>query len=103
MPKHLSWLVLFSACLYACGNEAGEPALLEPGEELPGGAATNTRLFGVNSFNQPAPVLSSDEDDAFFTGNSFFSKSWVTAPSSTSARDGVGPTFNARGLSQLGR
>ena len=32
----------------------------------------------------------------FFTGNSLFNQSWVTAPASTTARDGLGPLFNAR-------
>ena len=32
----------------------------------------------------------------FFVGNSFFRLNWVTSPSSTKARDGLGPLFNAR-------
>jgi CxxC motif-containing protein (DUF1111 family) len=32
----------------------------------------------------------------FFVGNSFFNQNWVTAPASTTARDGLGPLFNAR-------
>ena len=32
---------------------------------------------------------------AFFVGNAFFNDPWVTAPSSTTGRDGLGPTFNA--------
>ena len=34
----------------------------------------------------------------FEIGDSFFTKNWVTAPASTDARDGLGPTFNAPGL-----
>jgi len=63
---------------------------------LPGGEATNTRLLGNNAFALPAPLLTREQETAFFTGNSFFSQSWVMAPSSVTARDGVGPTFNAR-------
>jgi CxxC motif-containing protein (DUF1111 family) len=98
MPKWLAPLFVLCACMqHACGSDGGAaPLALEPGETRPGGDATNTRLFGVNSFNQPIESLTTEQDDAFFTGNSFFSKSWVMAPSSTSARDGVGPTFNAR-------
>ena len=32
----------------------------------------------------------------FATGNSLFNQSWVSSPASTTARDGLGPTFNAR-------
>lgn len=32
----------------------------------------------------------------FFVGNSFFNQNWVTAPASTTARDGLGPMFNSR-------
>jgi len=105
MVKRLASLFVVCAALQAqaqaCGDgDTAKPsAELEPGETLPGGAATNTRLFGSNSFNQHAPTLSRDEEREFFTGNSFFSQSWVEAPASTTARDGVGPTFNARACS----
>lgn len=33
----------------------------------------------------------------FKVGNGFFTKLWVTAPSSTASSDGLGPTYNARG------
>ena len=32
-------------------------------------------------------------------GDSFFTQNWVTAPASTVARDGLGPTFNAQSCS----
>lgn len=97
MVKSSVLLLLACACVQACGDDgAMEEPGLTPGEALPGGDATNTRLLGSNAFGQHAPTLSRDEERAFFTGNSFFSQSWVAAPSSTTARDGVGPTFNAR-------
>ncbi|MCK9260947.1 MAG: c-type cytochrome [Azoarcus sp.] len=67
----------------------------EPGEELPGGATT-TPDHGRNAFSYPAANLSVDRQTAFFIGNSFFKKSWVGAPASTSGRDGLGPHFIAR-------
>lgn len=33
---------------------------------------------------------------ALFCGQLFFNQNWVTAPASTTARDGLGPFFNAR-------
>src|SRR5690606_21023293 len=35
----------------------------------------------------------------FFVGNSFFNQNWVSAPSSVSDRDGLGPLYNARSCS----
>ncbi len=49
----------------------------------------------VNAFSQPLPGLTVAERRAFFVGNAFFNDPWVTAPSSTAGRDGLGPTFNA--------
>ncbi len=49
-----------------------------------------------NAFSHPAPVLERMDELHFFVGNSFFNQNWVTAPASTTARDGLGPFFNAR-------
>jgi len=48
-----------------------------------------------NAFGNPMPKLSRDQRREFFVGNSFFKQSWVQTGSSTPARDGLGPTFNA--------
>ncbi|ELA09164.1 hypothetical protein MOMA_02115 [Moraxella macacae 0408225] len=45
--------------------------------------------------NKAIAHLSDDELDIFMLGRSFFSVPWVTAPSATTARDGLGPLFNA--------
>ncbi len=68
---------------------------LEKGEELSGGQAT---VFDTtpNAFSQPVPGLEREQELLFFVGNSFFNQNWVTAPASTTARDGLGPFFNAR-------
>ncbi len=39
--------------------------------------------------------LNDDEYDKFILGRSFFTIPWVEAPSATTARDGLGPLFNA--------
>ena len=52
-----------------------------------------------NSFSLPAPNLTTAERRAFEVGDSFFTQNWVTAPASTEARDGLGPTFNAQACS----
>ena len=52
-----------------------------------------------NSFSLPAPDLTTAERRSFEVGDSFFTQNWVTAPASTEARDGLGPTFNAQACS----
>ena len=71
----------------------------EPGENLPGGDTTNTLLFGGKAFTSVAANVTAEHKLRFFSGNSFFNSSWVQAPSSTTARDGLGPLFNARACS----
>ncbi len=52
-----------------------------------------------NSFGLAAPTLTNAERRTFEVGDSFFTQNWVTAPASTDARDGLGPTMNARSCS----
>ncbi len=89
-------LGLVALLLGACTSEA--PLEPEPGEELAGGETT---VFdaGTHAFMLSARNLDDVHQSPFFVGNSFFNKNWVIAPSSTTARDGLGPTFNARSCS----
>lgn len=48
------------------------------------------------AFSYQVNGLSSSESLQFYVGNSFFNQNWVEAPSSTEARDGLGPLFNAK-------
>lgn len=67
-----------------------------------------TGLFAVNSEGKyfsnennkslllkPIKKLNDEEYDQFILGRSFFTIPWVEAPSATTARDGLGPLFNA--------
>jgi len=56
-------------------------------------------LFGSNVFLPPADNISFDNQRLFATGNAFFNQAWTVAPASTTARDGLGPLFNARSCS----
>jgi CxxC motif-containing protein (DUF1111 family) len=47
-------------------------------------------------FHFPLANLPDEERTRFVIGNSFFRRNWVQAPSSTTARDGLGPHFIAR-------
>ena len=78
-----------AAPLGGSGADTGSPApgaTVEPGEWLPGGDTTNTRLFGRNSFTPPAQNLSDEAELAFYSGNAFFNQAWIEAPASTTAR-----------------
>lgn len=68
----------------------------EPFEALPGGAATARQLVNRNAFSHPSANLTFEEEETFKIGNGFFTKNWVSSPSSTFASDGLGPLFNAR-------
>lgn len=63
------------------------------------GGATTVFDASVNAFGQPAANLPSTELPDFFTGNALFNRNWVTAPSSTTGSDGLGPIFNAASCS----
>ncbi len=87
--------------MYSCHNEkeVTSPSLLaEEGEQFSGGSAT---VFdqSTNAFGLQAPELTGDLSLQFFVGNSLFTQNWVTAPASTTARDGLGPLFNSRACS----
>ncbi|MEO9513889.1 MAG: di-heme oxidoredictase family protein [Flavobacteriaceae bacterium] len=70
-------------------------AVYEEGEEfLSGSLGVNST--SANAFGFEISGLTFQEQAIFATGNSLFNQSWVSAPASTTARDGLGPTFNAR-------
>lgn len=68
----------------------------EEGEEYSGGSSNTVFDVSTNAFSFSSPGLMGNDELEFFVGNSFFKQNWVTAPASTTARDGLGPTFNAR-------
>ena len=63
------------------------------------GGDTTVTSTNRNSFALAAANLNSQERLTFEIGDSFFTQNWVTAPASTEARDGLGPTFNAQSCS----
>ncbi len=76
--------------------DSGPYSSPEPGEWLPGGDTTNTLLLGSNAFLREATNLTIEELKIHFGGNGFFTMGWVEGVASTTARDGLGPFFNAR-------
>ncbi|VVO94338.1 hypothetical protein PS870_02481 [Pseudomonas fluorescens] len=90
-------LLRLSALFLALGLSACDDAprftKAEPGEARSGGAAT-VRKTDQNAFSLPSANLSPSRRVDFSVGNSFFRNPWVIAPSTTTARDGLGPLFN---------
>ncbi|MEM7205040.1 MAG: di-heme oxidoredictase family protein [Planctomycetota bacterium] len=75
------------------------PAATRSFDPVPLGGPATVEDAGPNAFGYPAPILDRLERRQFLVGNSFFKQNWVEAPASTSARDGLGPLFNARSCS----
>ena len=91
LPLRLSALLL-ALSLSAC-DDAPRFTKAEPGEARSGGAAT-VRKTDQNAFSLPSANLPPSRRVDFSVGNSFFRSPWVIAPSTTTARDGLGPLFN---------
>ncbi|MEN5241760.1 di-heme oxidoredictase family protein [Pseudomonas atacamensis] len=91
LPLRLSALLL-ALGLSAC-DDAPRFTKAEPGEARSGDAAT-VRKSDQNAFSLPSANLPPSRRVDFSVGNSFFRSPWVIAPSTTTARDGLGPLFN---------
>ncbi|WP_085714440.1 di-heme oxidoredictase family protein [Pseudomonas sp. B28(2017)] len=91
LPLRLSALFL-ALGLSACDG-APKFTQAEPGEARSGGSAT-VRKSDQNAFSMPSANLPPSRRVDFSVGNSFFRSPWVIAPSTTTARDGLGPLFN---------
>lgn len=90
--RRLSYPLLLSMALSAC-DDAPRFTKAEPGEALSAGSATVNKT-DRNAFSLPSANLSPVRRLDFSVGNSFFRNPWVIAPSTTTARDGLGPLFN---------
>ncbi|VXC73508.1 Thiol oxidoreductase [Pseudomonas sp. 8Z] len=93
MSPYLRSLLPPLALLLAACDQQPHFTAAEPGEALSAGAAT-VRKFDHNAFSQSSANLPPSRRLDFAVGNSFFRNPWVTAPATTTARDGLGPLFN---------
>ncbi|AEV64526.1 di-heme oxidoreductase family protein [Pseudomonas ogarae] len=84
---------LFMALGLSACDDAPRFTQAEPGEARSGGTAT-VRKTDQNAFSLPSANLPPSRRVDFSVGNSFFRSPWVIAPSTTTARDGLGPLFN---------
>jgi CxxC motif-containing protein (DUF1111 family) len=91
-------MVAAVALLWGCSsNDTPEGPTAQELTDQGGGATV--AVAGTGAFAQPVPGLEGDDARTFAIGNNFFNDNWVTAPSSTDARDGLGPLFNAQSCS----
>ena len=93
-------LLLLPAALvaiWAC-SDGDEIDLSLVYDEKLGGETTAFSASG-NAFELSARNLTNELRRTFEVGDSFFNQNWVTAPASTEARDGLGPTHNAQACS----
>ncbi|MEE4819916.1 di-heme oxidoredictase family protein [Pseudomonas alliivorans] len=87
------YLALLTTLVVSACDDAPRFTHAEPGEALSGGSAT-VKKSDQNAFSLPSANLSPVRRLDFSVGNSFFRSPWVIAPSTTTARDGLGPLFN---------
>jgi len=89
----LRWSALFMALSLSACDDAPRFTQAEPGEARAGGATTVNKS-DRNAFSLPSANLPPTRRLDFSVGNSFFRNPWVIPPSTTTARDGLGPLFN---------
>ena len=100
MKHQLTLFSLLILAFFNCNND-DYIAVLEPTSNYIEGEELLTGILGVNStsanaFGFEIDGLSFQQLATFASGNSLFNQTWVSSPASTTGRDGLGPTFNAR-------
>lgn len=99
MSQKITLVFILAISFFNCSNDDYEPIVVEAqyeeGEELLTGAL-GVNSTSSNAFGFEISGLSFVQQAEFATGNSLFNQTWVSSPASTTARDGLGPTFNAR-------
>lgn len=78
------------------GCDRATPSSSEQLLELNSGGATTVLSTDRHAFSRPAANLDVSHRATFSIGNAFFNSPWIGAPASATARDGLGPLFNAR-------
>jgi CxxC motif-containing protein (DUF1111 family) len=78
----------------ACRERSLSPPV-DAAERAPGGE-TSISIEPRPSFDKPAANLGTARKPEFYAGRALARQPWVRAPSSTDARDGLGPLYNAR-------
>ncbi len=75
-------------------TQSAVPALSDS-ERLPGGIGSSA-IMPFASYEKPVTNLPFSAKADFFAGKALAHQPWVKAPTATTARDGLGPLYNAR-------
>ncbi len=85
----LSVILLCGSAIVLSACNSGQPLPIASG-----GSFTEAKISS-RTLEHPQPKLSLEEQLDWAVGKSFAKQAWVSAPASTTARDGLGPIFNA--------
>ena len=96
----LAFATVMAACSATSDTTSSSASTADGPADLArsGGDATVDEV-GPSAFALGIESLDREQRRAFAVGNNFFNDNWVTAPASTTARDGLGPLFNAQSCS----
>ena len=78
---------LFTSCTQS-SDEEKNPKTIAPQNYF-------TNISNKHAFTKEFSHLTNEEIDIWYLGRSFFKVPWITAPSITTMRDGLGPLFSA--------
>jgi len=96
-----AFLFVISFCIAACEQGALNPSNTELVEfdsasaALPGGEGS-TAFLPFPSYDKPFANLPENARADFYAGKALAEQPWIKAPTTTTARDGLGPIYNAR-------
>lgn len=88
-------MAIFSALNGGCMREPVRVPPVDPSERFPGGETSTDLVAGAN-FSLPAANLQESDKSNFYAGRALAHQPWVRGPTTTDARDGLGPLYNAR-------
>lgn len=97
--KVLFFLFSFSLIAAACKKEIESYYSSDNLVLLPAGQNCSVEDETSYAFSYRISGMTQQQNLHFFVGNSFFTQNWVESPSSTTARDGLGPLFNTASCS----
>jgi CxxC motif-containing protein (DUF1111 family) len=88
---------LFTLAVVGCSDDDKQDYSLTPEADEAFSGGKNGTVFNTSeeAFGFFSTSLTAAQQTDFGIGNSFFRQSWVTAPATATARDGLGPFFNA--------
>lgn len=95
----VAMIIALGGCSSGTESATTVPPPLDPSARERSGGDATVHVEGRGAFEQPVPGMNGADRRTFALGNSLFNQNWVTAPASTTGRDGLGPIFNAQSCS----